>query len=187
MIWWMNVAPPEIVTPRLWLRQFRPEDADPFAVMNSDPLVMAFFPRVLSPDESRAALIQLREGFHHRGFGVYAVEVQGGFAGIVGLSVPEFQAHFTPCVEILWRLVRSFWGMGLASEAAAAVLAMAFQNLMLEQVVAFTATANLRSIRVMERIGMRRDLEGDFDHPCVEEPRLKRHVLYRAPTPIARP
>ena len=111
---------------------------------------------------------------------MYAVEAQGEFAGVVGLSVPEFQAHFTPCVEILWRLARSFWGCGLASEAAAAVLAMAFQKLELPEVLAFTAAGNVRSIKVMERIGMRRDLEGDFDHPNVEELCLKRHVLYRA-------
>ena len=179
MIWEMKVAPLVIMTPRLRLRQFRREDAEPFSAMNADPIVMEFFPNVLSREESQATLLRIGDGFQRRGFGVYAVEAQGEFAGVVGLSVPEFQAHFTPCVEILWRLARSFWGCGLASEAAAAVLAMAFQKLELPEVLAFAAAGNVRSIKVMERIGMRRDLEGDFDHPCVEEPRLKRHVLYR--------
>jgi RimJ/RimL family protein N-acetyltransferase len=179
MISEMKVAPLVILTPRLRLRQFRREDAEPFSAMNADPTVMAFFPNVLSLEESQATLLRIADGFQHRGFGAYAVEAQGEFAGAAGLSVPEFQAHFTPCVEILWRLARSFWGYGLASEAAAAVLAMAFQKLELPEVLAFTAAGNVRSIKVMERIGMRRDWEGDFDHPGVEEPRFKRHVLYR--------
>ena len=176
----MKVAPLVLMTPRLRLRQFRREDVEPFSAMNADPTVMEFFPNVLSREESQATLLRIGDGFQRRGFGVYAAEAQGEFAGVVGLSVPEFQAHFTPCVEILWRLARSFWGCGLASEAAAAVLAMAFQKPELPEVLAFTAACNVRSIKVMERVGMRRDLEGDFDHPCVEEPRLKRHVLYRA-------
>jgi RimJ/RimL family protein N-acetyltransferase len=125
----MNVAPLEIITPRLRLRQFQVEDAEPFAAMNADPQVMEFFPHVFSREASQATLIRIGEGFQSRGFGIYAVEAQGEFAGIVGLSVPGFQAQFTPCVEIHWRLGRSFWGRGLASEAAAAVLAMAFQKL----------------------------------------------------------
>jgi RimJ/RimL family protein N-acetyltransferase len=118
----MNAAPLDIITPRLRLRQLRPEDAEPFSAMNADPMVMEFSPRVLSREESQAILIRIVDGFQRRGFGVYAVEAQGEFAGVVGLSVPKFQAYFTPCVEILWRLARSFWGRGLASEAAAAVL-----------------------------------------------------------------
>jgi RimJ/RimL family protein N-acetyltransferase len=178
-IWVMKVAPLVIVTPRLRLRQFRREDAEPFSAMNADPKVMEFFPNVLSPEESQATILRIQNGFERRGFGVYALETQGEFAGIVGLNVSEFQAHFTPCVEILWRLPQSFWGCGLASEAAAAVLTMAFRKLELREVLAFAVASNVRSIKVMERIGMRRDWEGDFDHPCVEEPRLKRHVLYR--------
>ena len=98
----MKVAPLVITTPRLRL---------PFCAMNADPTVMEFFPTVLSREESQATLLRIGDGFKRRGFGVYAVEAQGEFAGVVGLSVPEFQAHFTPCVEILWRLARSFLGM----------------------------------------------------------------------------
>ncbi len=175
----MKIAPLEIVTPRVRLRQFRDEDLDPFAAMNSDPQVMEFFPRLWSREESQATLIRIREGFQNRGFGVYAAEVNGAFAGIAGLGVAEFQARFTPCVEILWRLAHPFWRRGYASEAARAVLAMAFQNLAFPEILAFTASGNARSIRVMEQIGMQRDLEGDFDHPAVGEQALKRHVLYR--------
>jgi RimJ/RimL family protein N-acetyltransferase len=102
------------------------------------------------------------------------------FAGIVGLSVPIFEAYFTPCVEILWRLPPRFWGKGLASEAGAAVLQMAFQTLRMPRIVAFTTTGNLKSIAVMKRLGMTLDPTPYFDHPPVADVRLKRHILYRA-------
>lgn len=175
----MKRAPSEIATPRLQLRQLRDEDTEPFAAMNADVRVMEFFPRLWSREESKAALVRIEEGFQDRGFGIYAVDVQNAFAGILGLSVPSFDAHFTPCVEILWRLAPQFWGRGYASEAAEAVLNMASQKLAIAEVVAFTVVDNLRSIRVMERLGMQRDPTGDFDHPAVAEPRLKRHLLYR--------
>ncbi len=115
-----------------------------------------------------------------RGFAPFAAEVDGTFAGVVGLSVPGFEAPFTPCVEIMWRLLPQFWGRGYATEAAAAVLATAFETLGLPEVVAFATTGNLPSIRVMEKIGMIRDADGDFDQPQVSDSRLRRHVLYRA-------
>lgn len=148
--------------------------------MNADARVMEFFPRLWSKEESRAALARVEEEFEQRGFGVYAVESGGAFAGITGLSMPGFEAHFTPAVEILWRLAYPFWGKGFASEAAGAVLRMAFETLGLAEVVAFAVADNARSIRVMEKIGMKRDPAGDFDHPAVRQAALRRHVLYRA-------
>ena len=176
----MKIAPSELVTSRLQLRRLRDEDIEPFAAMNADARVMEFFPRTWSFEESKAALVRIEEEFQGRGFGIYAVECQSVFSGIVGLSVPSFEAHFTPCVEILWRLVPQFWGRGFASEAAEAVLKMACQTLAIPEVVAFTVVDNVRSIRVMERLGMQKDLKGEFNHPAVEESRLKRHWLYRA-------
>ena len=105
MILDMKIAPSELVTSRLGLRKLRDEDIEPFAAMNADARVMEFFPRTWSFEESKAALVRIEEGFQDRGFGIYAVECQSVFSGIVGLSVPSFEAHFTPCVEILWRLV----------------------------------------------------------------------------------
>jgi RimJ/RimL family protein N-acetyltransferase len=107
----------------------------------------------------------------------------GEFRGIVGLSVPSFQAHFTPCVEILWRLDPKLWGQGLVTAAARVVLSMAFRTLKLAEVFAFAVVENQRSIRVMERIGMEQDPEPFFDHPAVAEDRLRRHVLYKATCP----
>lgn len=176
----MASAPLEIKTARLRLRQLQHADLLAFAAMNADPEVMRFFPHPWSYQESEAALVWLRQGFQSRGFGVYGAEdIPGNLVGIVGLSVPTFEASFTPCVEILWRLALPYWGRGYASEAAGSVIAMAFSTLSLKELLAFTNTANWRSVRVMERIGMTRDPAADFDHPNVEDHRLKRHALYR--------
>jgi RimJ/RimL family protein N-acetyltransferase len=128
--------------------------------------------------ESQAILQKINFSFDERDFGTYAVELETDFAGVIGLSVPSFEASFTPCVEILWRLRPSFYGKGIASEGAAPILDLAFRTLLLREVVAFTAAVNSRSIRVMERLGMKS--EEDFEHPAVTDARLKRHVLYRA-------
>jgi RimJ/RimL family protein N-acetyltransferase len=178
----MKIAPPKIATPRLRLRRLRSGDIDAFAAMNADEQVMEFFPRPWSFEESKIALARVEKEFTERGFGIYAVDLQNTleFAGVVGLSVPSFEVQFTPCIEILWRLIPRYWGNGFASEAAGAVLNMAFQTLALQEVVAFAAIYNVRSFRVMEKIGMQRDSGRDFDHPEVAEPRLKQHALYRA-------
>jgi ribosomal-protein-alanine N-acetyltransferase len=147
---------------------------------------MESLPRRLSRDESDAAAARIRTTIEQRGWGFWAVEVKGAgdtaeaFIGFVGLSVPSFDAHFTPCVEIGWRLAKEHWGCGYASEAAAASLRFAFENLRLQQIIAFTVPLNKRSIRVMERIGMSRDLAGDFEHPKLPPGHpFRPHVLYR--------
>ena len=173
-------APFEIPLSTGLLRRMIPIDLNAFAEMNADFRVMEFFPSPWSFEESRAAFERINDEFAGRGFGVYAMEHTEEFAGIVGLWVPSFEAYFTPTVEILWRLAPRFWGRGLATEAAQAVLDMAFKVLNLPEVVAFTAPQNQRSIRVMERLRMKRDAEPFFDHPGVSDDRLRRHVLYRA-------
>ena len=123
-----------------------------------------------------------RDHFARHGFGLWAVEVPGSapFVGFVGLAVPRFEAHFAPCVEIGWRLAAEYWSRGYATEAASAVLAHAFGPLGLAEVVSFTAPANLRSRRVMERLGMTRSPADDFEHPGLSEGHpLRPHVLYR--------
>ena len=102
------------------------------------------------------------------------------FLGFIGLFVPEFDAHFTPAVEIGWRLASEHWGKGLAAEGARGALRYGFETLRLEEVVSFTAPANLRSRRVMEKLGMSHNPADDFDHPRLPEGHaLRRHVLYR--------
>lgn len=169
-------------TPRLVLRAWRDGDLPAYAALNADPRVMEFFPKVLDRAESDASASRIGEHFERHGFGLWAVEVIGGpeFIGFVGLNVPKFEAHFTPCVEIGWRLAHEHWGRGYASEAARRALQFAFQELSLGEIVSFTVPANLRSRRVMERIGMARSDEDDFDHPMLLEGHaLRRHVLYR--------
>lgn len=117
-------------------------------------------------------------------FGLWAIEVPGvtELAGFVGLSVPDFVAHFTPCVEIGWRLAVQHWGKGYATEGALAVLDYAFTSLQLREVVSFATKENMASRRVMEKIGMIHDEGGDFVHPNLPEGHpLRPHVLYRKP------
>ena len=172
----------EIETPRLWLRGWRPEDREPFARLNADPLVMRYFTSTLSRRESDAGVDRVEAHFQLHGFGLYAAELRetGEFIGFIGLNVPSFKAHFSPCVEIGWRLAADYWNRGLATEGAGAVLRYAFETVGLGEVVSFTVPANLPSRRVMEKIGMIRDAAGDFDHPEIAEGHpLRRHVLYR--------
>jgi RimJ/RimL family protein N-acetyltransferase len=178
----LSIAPNLLTTQRLILRPWRESDRPAFARLNADPLVMEFFPRCLSRDESDGAAIRIQRAIEQRGWGFWAVEVKGTapFIGFVGVSAPGFTAHFTPCVEIGWRLAKEHWGQGYASEAAAACLRFGFEKLTLQQIVAFTVPLNKRSIAVMERIGMSRNPADDFDHPNLPpgDP-LQRHVLYR--------
>ena len=172
----------ELSTPRLWLRQWRASDLPPFAALNADPLVMEFMPGRLSPAESDRLARGCGEEIARRGWGFWAVERResGAFIGFVGLDVPSFEAPFTPCVEIGWRLERASWGQGFATEAGRECLRFAFESLVVEEVVSFTVPLNRRSRAVMERLGMSRDAAGDFDHPRIPAGHpLRRHVLYR--------
>jgi RimJ/RimL family protein N-acetyltransferase len=151
--------------------------------MNADTRAMEFYPRTLSREESDRAVDRIEMHFERRGFGLFAAELRdsGEFIGYVGLSVPSFEAAFTPCVEIGWRLTAEYWGRGLATEGAKAVLRWGFESLALDEIVSFTVPGNARSRRVMEKIGMTRDEEGDFDHPLIPAAHpLRRHVLYRS-------
>ena len=148
--------------------------------MNADPRVMEFFPKKLSYEESRDSLASLKRGIQKRGWGLWAVEINGETAGFAGLAQPAFEAHFTPCTEIGWRFRPKFWGQGYATEAARLALLFAFSVLHLEQVVSFTAKVNVRSVRVTQRLGMLYNSEEEFDHPKVPDGHvLQRHVLYR--------
>ena len=169
-------------TDRLVLRRWRHSDREPFAAMNADPEVMEHFPTTLSRAESDALVDRLDACCGELGYGFWALEVAetGQFIGFTGLSVPRFEAHFTPAVEIGWRLATFAWGHGYASEAARRALRFAFQDLGLPEVVSFTTGTNRRSQAVMKRIGMTNDPADDFDHPWIEEGHpLRRHVLWR--------
>lgn len=143
---------------------------------------MEHFPSTLSTTESYAGVDRIEAHFLRHGFGLWAVEIPGiaAFAGFLGLSVPAFQAHFTPCVEVGWRLLPAHWEKGYATEGARAAPGFGFHRLGLAEIVSFTVPANVRSRRVMERIGMRHSPADDFDHPLLAEGHpLRQHVLYR--------
>ena len=181
----------EFQTERLQLRAWRDEDLAPFAAMNADPVVCRFLPSTLTRAESDAVAGRIRFFMQAEGWGLWAAELKetGDFLGFIGLSRPAFDAPFTPCVEVGWRLAARFHGRGLASEGARAAAAYAFGTLGLDEVVAFTVPDNLASRRVMEKLGMTRDPHDDFDHPKLPEGHpLRRHVLYRlrSPTPTER-
>ena len=172
---------PALSTPRLVLRQWRDDDLEPFARLNADPEVMRFFPAPLARDQSDALAARARTGIDERGWGLWAVEVvdSSRFIGFIGLAEPGFEAHFTPAVEVGWRLSRDAWGNGYATEGARAALAHGFDGLGLAEIVSFTSAINRRSRNVMERVGMHHDPADDFEHPSVPDGPLRLHVLYR--------
>lgn len=164
----------------LILRQWKDSDLEPFAGMNADPEVMRHFPAPTTRAQSESDLNVLRRQIDERGWGWWAVEVDGVFAGFTGLNIPRFAAHFTPCTEVGWRFRREFWGRSLAYRAACEALAYGFGTLKLPEIVSFTAVTNVRSQRLMERLGFSHDARDDFDHPMLPEGHvLRRHVLYR--------
>jgi len=176
----------ELRTERLLLRGWRASDRAPYAALNADPVVMEHFPAPLTRSESDDHVDRMAATLDAQGWGLWAVEVPGeaDFIGFIGLAVPGFDAPFMPCVEVGWRLARSAWGQGYAPEGARAVLASAFDELGLDQVVSFTSVGNAKSRRVMEKIGMTHDPSEDFDHPNVAEGSpIRRHVLYRIRKP----
>jgi RimJ/RimL family protein N-acetyltransferase len=176
----------ELRTERLLLRHWRPSDRAPFAALNADPVVREFLPGLLTRAESDAAVDRIEQHFTEHGFGLWAVEVPGvtDFAGFIGLSVPKFETRFTPCIEIGWRLATDFWGHGYAPEGARACLSFGFDQLGQREFFSFTVPENVRSRRVMEKLGMTRDPADDFDHPSLPAGHpLRRHVLYRIQRP----
>lgn len=179
---------PELLTPRLLLRHWHHADREPFATMNADPQVMEHFPARLTRAESDAMVERAEARLRSAGYGLWALEERstGRFLGFTGLQPVAFEAPFVAglTVEIGWRLRREAWGHGYAQEAARAARDFAFDRAGLPELVSFTATSNLRSMRVMERIGMTRDPADDFDNPRLPPGhRLRPHVLYRLAAP----
>jgi RimJ/RimL family protein N-acetyltransferase len=173
---------PVIETARLRLRDWTEHDREPFHRITSDPRVMEFFPAPLSREESDGLIARIQAHQAKHGFTFFAAELRatGELIGFIGMVYTPFEAHFTPCVEIGWRLGAEFWGQGLATEGAQAVLRLGFDDLKLLEIVALTVPANRRSRRVMEKLGMTYDPADDFDHPRLPQGHpLRPHVLYR--------
>jgi RimJ/RimL family protein N-acetyltransferase len=173
-------------TTRLLLRPWRDEDIAGFVAMSADPAVMEYL-LPLSERGLSAETWVARKRAHwvEHGFGQWVVELPGdaSFIGVIGLETISYEAHFTPAVEVAWRLARPYWRQGYATEAARTALDYGFSQLELQEIVAVTVPANQRSRRVMERLGMTRTPDDDFDHPRLPEGPLRRHVLYRLRNP----
>jgi RimJ/RimL family protein N-acetyltransferase len=173
---------PTLTTTRLTLRPWHDNDIAAFAAINQDAAVMRWRGAPLTYDQTQAWVGRMQQTWQEHGLGLFAAELRDtpGCIGYIGLSIPRFTAHFTPCVEIGWRLASAMWGQGLASEGASAVLAWARDDLHLPAVVSFTTRGNVASQRVMQKIGMHYDPADDFDHPMLpaDHP-LRPHVLYR--------
>jgi RimJ/RimL family protein N-acetyltransferase len=175
-------AQPRLSTERLLLRRWRDSDREPFAAINADPEVMEHNPAPLARERSDALIERYEAAFERYGYGLWAVELPGErpLAGYVGLFPVEIEVAFAPAVQLAWRLARDCWGRGIATEAARAAIAFAFDEQGIDELVAYTAAVNERSRRVMERLDMTRDPAGDFRHPDGEvSGRLEAHVLYR--------
>lgn len=171
-----------VETPRIRLRSWSHDDIEPWARLNADPKVMEFFLRTYDRDESVATAQLMQIDLEHNRYGWFVAEVKGKlpFAGVIALQEIPFQTRFTPAYEVGWRFLPEAWGNGYATESAAAAIDYAFGTLGWHEVVAMTAKINLRSQRVMQRLGMTYDPRDDFEHPKIPEGhRLRPHVLYR--------
>ena len=171
-----------IETDRLVLRNWREEDRQAFFEMNADPKIMRFFDKTRSRAEADAVFDRFVHEIDRDGYGFWAVELRsaGQVIGFTGLRDIDFDAPFTPSIEIGWRLLTPHWGNGYATEAARACLAYGFEQMGLAEIVSFAVPENWPSRRVMERIGMRREPEHDFIHPDVTPGSpLAQHAFYR--------
>lgn len=169
-------------TERLILRTWKECDIDPMAVIDQDPKVCEHLPGIGNREATAAGIEKMTQHYQEHGFGFYAIELKSSLEliGFLGIKIPFFESHFTPAVEIGWRLASNHWNQGYATEGAKAVLAYAFDILKLNEVVSFTVVNNKASRRVMEKIGMQYNPTEDFAHPHLAKGHpLKQHVLYR--------
>lgn len=175
-----------LTTERLLLRRWKLSDREPFAAINADPKAMQYFPEVLSREESDQLIERIETHFDNHGFGLFAAELlaEKQLIGFIGLHVSTFQAHFTPAIEIGWRLDPAHWNKGLATEGSKEIIRLAFDRHKLDELVSFTVPENVATRQVMEKLGMTHDPKDDFDHPRLPEGhRLRHHVLYRLRNP----
>jgi len=178
----LDASEPMLRTEQTLMRRWRASDLEPFAALNADADVMEHFPTLLTRAESDAMVERIEACFEQSGYGLWAVELPGeaAFVGFVGLWPVRPELPFAPALEIGWRLAAPYWGRGIATEAARAAMAFAFEDCDLDSLVSYTAATNVRSMRVMARLGMRREPADDFEHPQLEEGNpLRPHIVYR--------
>lgn len=165
---------------RLAFRDWELSDLDDLYAMNSDPEVMAFFPKLYTREECRDFIIRMKDQFKQRGYCYFAVDtlLDNQFFGFIGISYQDYEAPFTPCVDIGWRLKKSEWNKGYATEGAIANLKYAFDEMGLKSIISLAPKRNLNSISVMQKIGMKAIM--DFNHPVLADyPDLNPCVVYK--------
>lgn len=174
-----------LTTERLILRRWRAADREPFAALNADPRVMEHFPGLTTREQSDAFVDRVEARFAEHGWGLWAVERRdtGAFIGFVGLTPVPDDVPVAPGAEVGWRLAHEHWGQGFATEGARAAVAYGFERLGLNEIVSFTASSNIPSRRVMEKLGMQEDVAAGFDHPRFPDWPGRYHVVYRLPHP----
>lgn len=177
----------QLATARILMRPWRDSDRQPFAAMNADPDVMRYFPALMTAAQSDALVDRIQAQLNHHGWGLWALEVDGGFIGFTGLAPVKPPNPVAGGVEVGWRLTRSAWGRGYATEAGRAALSFGFDALRLDEVVSFTAVPNEASRAVMRRLGMTHNPARDFEHPALPPAHeLQAHVLYAISQPAYR-
>ncbi|WP_290627170.1 GNAT family N-acetyltransferase [Altibacter sp.] len=165
---------------RLGLRNWEQTDLAPFAEMGRDPEVMRYLPKLLSEKESEAFIERMQQHFLTYGYCYFAVDhlETKEFIGFTGLMQQPWESKFTPAVDMGWRLKRSAWGKGFASEAALVCLEAAHTAFQLNEVYAFAAQGNSASEKVMQKIGM--TYVGNFEHPkLANDDRFEYCIAYR--------
>ena len=171
-----------IETERLILRAWKEEDANAYFHINQDPKVIEFLRGSLTMEQVHDSILAANAHGDKHCYTLWAVELKetGELIGFTGLNYTDWESHFTPAVEVGWRFGSQYWGKGYATEGALGSLDYGFNKIGLKEIVSFTVPANKRSIRVMEKIGMKRDFDGDFAHPklAANHPLLQ-HILYR--------
>ena len=168
-----------IKSDRLGLRNWKDSDLTEMAALNADPEVMRYFPKTQSIEHTQQFILRMQAHFTKAGYCYFAAErlEDQAFLGFIGIMYQDYEADFTPCVDIGWRLAKSFWGNGYATEGAQACLTFAFEKLNLEKVYSLASKKNLPSINVMKKIGMVHQYY--FDHSkLLDYPSLKTCTLY---------
>jgi RimJ/RimL family protein N-acetyltransferase len=171
-----------IETERLILRTWQKQDADPYFQINQDPKVIEFLPRSLTMEQVNDFIPAVNSHQDKHGYTLWAacLKETEELMGFIGLNYTTFESDFTPAVEVGWRLGSQYWGKGYATEGAKASLEYGFKKCCLKEIVSFTVPANVRSLRVMQKIGLKRDLNGAFAHPKLpDDHKLSHHFLYR--------
>ncbi len=165
---------------RLGFRNWIASDKEPYAIMNADKEVMEFFPNIKTKEESFDQIIRFQKHYKDNGFTFFAVDIleTKEFIGFIGIINTSFEAYFTPCVEIGWRLQKKYWGFGYATEGAKRCIKYGFNELNFKEIVSITPLKNTKSEKVMQKIGMQK--HGTFEHPQIEDGHwLKTELLYK--------